>query len=286
MRIEVRLLGHVAEAALKCFQVAADIAAVEMDLPGSRLDEAGEHFHSRALAGAVGPEVAEDLARANDEADAVHNGDAAVTLGEKADFQHGGIRHRSEATSSTELDDGRIICACIAAAFYPRSPESRQRPAIAVPKPATSVKITDIRIPQLKLIRDVGSIEPAWNPGSSMSFKIGGGSFVEVHTDQGLIGIGPAMPPDLLPAVKAQLIGKDPFDIETHSARLRYYAGGSAYRGTAGVDIALWDLMGKACGQPLYKLWGGGRDRVPSVRQHDSTLDTGRAGAAREATRG
>ena len=38
---------------------------------------------------------------------------------------------------------------------------------------------------------------------------------------------------------KAQLIGKDPFDIETHSSRLRYYAGGAAYRGTAGVDIAL-----------------------------------------------
>lgn len=28
------------------------------------------------------------------------------------------------------------------------------------------------------------------------------------------------------------------------------------------MDIALWDLIGKACGQPLYKLWGGGRDRV------------------------
>ena len=52
--------------------------------------------------------------------------------------------------------------------------------AIGRPKPPTNVKITDIRVRQLKLIRDVGSIEPAWNPGSKMSFRIGGGSFVEV----------------------------------------------------------------------------------------------------------
>src|SRR5262249_1780076 len=136
--------------------------------------------------------------------------------------------------------------------------------AIAGPKPPAGLKITDIRILQLKLILTVGSIEPAWNPGSKMSFRVGGGSFVEVHTDQGLVGIGPGMQPDLLPAVKTQLVGKDPFDIETHAARLRYFAAGAPYRGTAGVDIALWDLMGKACGQPLYKLWGGGRDRVPA----------------------
>lgn len=34
--------------------------------------------------------------------------------------------------------------------------------------------------------------------------------------------------------------------------------------GCWGVEIALWDIIGKACGQPLYKLWGGFRDRVPA----------------------
>ncbi len=129
---------------------------------------------------------------------------------------------------------------------------------------AARLKITDVRVVPLRIVRETGSIEPAWNPGGRMSFRVGGGSFTEILTDQGLRGIGPGMDPGLVGAVKAQLVGKDPFDIETHSARLRYYAAGSSYRGSSCVDIALWDLIGKASGQPLYKLWGGGRDKVPA----------------------
>ena len=87
---------------------------------------------------------------------------------------------------------------------------------------------------------------------------------MEVQTDQRLSGIGPGMDPALLPAVKAQLVGEDTFDTERHHARLRYYAAGSSYRGSASADIALWDLIGKACGQPLYKLWGGAKEKVPA----------------------
>src|SRR5438270_10989862 len=67
----------------------------------------------------------------------------------------------------------------------------------------------------------------------------------------------------LLPAVKNLLVGADPFDIELHAVRL-YGIQGSGYRGTAGVEIALWDLIGKITNQPLYKLWGGGREQVPA----------------------
>ena len=132
------------------------------------------------------------------------------------------------------------------------------------PRPPGRLKITDVRVIPLRLVHEHGSLEPAWNPGGRMSFYTGGGSFVEITTDRGLTGIGPGMDPTLASAVKAQLTGQDPFDLERHVARLRYYAAGMPYRGSASVDIALWDLIGKACGQPLYKLWGGGRDKVPA----------------------
>ena len=124
------------------------------------------------------------------------------------------------------------------------------------------LKITDVVSVPLRLVETVGEMEAAWNPGTMWSRTIGGGSFVEVHTDQGLIGIGPGVSPALIPAVKERLLGEDPFDVERHSHVLRYYASGLPYQGTAGIDIALWDLIGKASGQPLYKLWGGGRDKV------------------------
>jgi L-alanine-DL-glutamate epimerase-like enolase superfamily enzyme len=128
----------------------------------------------------------------------------------------------------------------------------------------STLKITDIKLIPLKTVREVGTIEPAWDLGGQMQFQEGGGSYVEVHTDEGLVGIGPAVDENLLPAIKQHLLGKDPFATEHHAATLRYYARLSPYRGSAGIDIALWDLIGKACGQPLYKLWGGSREKIPA----------------------
>ncbi|MEP7366482.1 MAG: mandelate racemase/muconate lactonizing enzyme family protein [Acidobacteriota bacterium] len=140
-------------------------------------------------------------------------------------------------------------------------------PALAsaqAPRSPGRIRITDVKVIPLKLVKEIGEIEPAWNPGTMTAIRIGGGSIVEVYTDQGITGIGPGMDPALVPAVKAQLVGKDPFDTERHVARLRYYAQGAGYRGAASVDIALWDVIGKASNQPLYKLWGGAKDRVPA----------------------
>ncbi len=123
------------------------------------------------------------------------------------------------------------------------------------------LKITDVKTIRLRVVESVGEIKPAWDPRVWRP-QVGGGSFVEVHTDQGLTGIGPAVDASLISAVKEHLLGKDPFDIESHTHVLRYFAWGAAYQGTAGIDIALWDIIGKATGQPLYKLWGGGKDKV------------------------
>jgi D-galactarolactone cycloisomerase len=124
------------------------------------------------------------------------------------------------------------------------------------------LKVTDVRSVNLRVMEEVGELEPAWSPGRKTPFQKGGGSYVEVHTDEGLVGIGPAVDPQFIPAVKQYLVGRDPFDVEQHAAALRYYVLGIPYRGVAGVDIALWDIIGKASNQPLYKLWGGGKDKV------------------------
>jgi L-alanine-DL-glutamate epimerase-like enolase superfamily enzyme len=122
-------------------------------------------------------------------------------------------------------------------------------------------KITDIRLVPLKVLRETGSMEAAWNPGVSSTHRVGGGSYLEIRTDQGLVGIGPDMAAASLVAAKTQLLGKDPFDIEQLAGPLRYYVGG---RPVSSLEIALWDLAGKATGQPVYKLWGAHKDRVPA----------------------
>jgi D-galactarolactone cycloisomerase len=131
-----------------------------------------------------------------------------------------------------------------------------------VPARSARLRVTHVRLVPLKTVREAGSLEPAWDPGGQMTFRIGGGSYLEIHTDQGLVGIGPAMDASLLPIVNEHLAGKDPFDVEAHAARLQYYGRGRPRRGSASVDIALWDLLGKASGKPLYKLWGGTNENV------------------------
>ena len=131
-------------------------------------------------------------------------------------------------------------------------------PALAAQKAvhrAARTKITEVRNVRLKLVRELGTLEPAWTPGSTLNFRVGGGGFLEIRTDQGLVGIGPAIDPILVPLVQKALVGKDPFDTEQHNALLRYEGAGERYEGAANVDIALWDLVGKACGQPWRRNW-------------------------------
>jgi len=127
---------------------------------------------------------------------------------------------------------------------------------------SSNITVTDVKIVNLRTVEHVGELEPAWSPGRKMSFDIGGGSYTEVHTDAGITGIGPGMHPMLLDGVKAYLVGKDALEIEQHAVALNYYAQNIHYQGVAGVDMALWDIMGKAANLPLYKLWGGVKDKV------------------------
>src|SRR5258708_18371184 len=101
-------------------------------------------------------------------------------------------------------------------------------------------------------------VRPAWAPGSTWRRR--DATLVKLTTDDGLVGWGTPgyeATPALEGWIKPRLLGADPFALEQH-ARVFRNAGGCW-----GVEIALWDIIGKATGQPLYKLWGGYRDRVP-----------------------
>ena len=75
--------------------------------------------------------------------------------------------------------------------------------------------------------------------------------------------------------LRSVLIGEDPFEVERlwhkmYMASVYYGRRGAAIQVISGIDIALWDIVGKAVSKPVYKLLGGGhRDRV---RAYASTL--------------
>ena len=101
---------------------------------------------------------------------------------------------------------------------------------------------------------------------------------LRLRTDNGIEGIavtfyGGKMTGSLKVAVEelSELtVGEDPLRIEKIVAKLRAGTGDSCGPGgiftlaLSAIDIALWDIKGKALEQPLWKLLGGHRDRVPT----------------------
>ncbi|RIA37096.1 D-galactarolactone cycloisomerase [Hephaestia caeni] len=137
-------------------------------------------------------------------------------------------------------------------------------PAFALPgtlmaqSVAPPLRITDIKVARLRTVRDLGVYESRFHePPARFPARVGGFTMTEIHTDQGPVGIGPGIDAQQLERAKERLIGRDPFDVGLHARWLQVQG-----RWGTGVEIALWDLVGKACNQPLAKLWGGGMDRV------------------------
>ena len=98
---------------------------------------------------------------------------------------------------------------------------------------------------------------------------MGGSPVIRITTSEGISGYGQAetSKPYLKPFVlfyKDYLIGEDPTDVERCMLKIRRMGGfkpwGSA---VSAIEMALWDIAGKAAGVPVYKLLGGKiRDRV------------------------
>jgi len=138
-------------------------------------------------------------------------------------------------------------------------------PSVHILLRITSVQTTAVRVPLREPLKWTGGIRESAS-----------GLIVEVHTDEGVVGIGEA-PGPTLPAIQAIidsefaqfLVDQDPLRIEWILHRLEEYsrnwAGVAAYA-IAGIELALHDLKGKALGVPVAELLGGfGRESVPVI---------------------
>ena len=92
--------------------------------------------------------------------------------------------------------------------------------------------------------------------------------FVKVYTDEGITGVGEGTLEykekaflGALEHIKEYLLGQDPRDIEkhwNHTYRDAYWRGGAVLMSAlSAVETALWDILGKSLGVPVYQLLGG-----------------------------
>ena len=146
----------------------------------------------------------------------------------------------------------------------------------------TGVTVTPIRVDESKpkswlsesLVANPMSIYPEYKARrSSWNAKWGPELLVRIQTDEGLEGIGCAVPGGARPIIEDHfrhlLVGQDPFDIEKlwdqmFRSSLPYGRKGLPIMAISGVDVALWDIVGKATGQPVWRLLGGAtKESIP-----------------------
>lgn len=100
-----------------------------------------------------------------------------------------------------------------------------------------------------------------------------GGFTVEIETDKGIKGYGNGGPgggPVVESHLARLLAGRDPFDVERNwdicwRGTMHYGRAGIAMNAISGVDLAQWDIIGKALNLPVYRLLGGEtKARIPA----------------------
>src|SRR6059058_4644609 len=129
------------------------------------------------------------------------------------------------------------------------------------------MKVVDVRITGLT----GGTVDGGWPGGNRPEDDLN--TLVEVVTDEGLVGVGSAMTGKALveaavALLRPHLVGERADEPARVSEKLRQMAfwqgrGGAVEHAISGIDIALWDILGKVTGQPVSRLLGGCyRDRI------------------------
>ena len=126
----------------------------------------------------------------------------------------------------------------------------------------------------------------------AMKVEVKGGILVRVRTDEGIEGIGeagfsaeyfPTVGPIINQQLGPMLIGRDPLDIasiwqDMLEATHMWGRRGIETYAISGIDIALWDLLGKVSNQPVYRLLGAAKSTVkayyaPSLKPTEEIVD-------------
>jgi L-alanine-DL-glutamate epimerase-like enolase superfamily enzyme len=125
------------------------------------------------------------------------------------------------------------------------------------------MRITSIRTRQVNLPLPE-PFHPAWAPGRvETEIRV---VYLRVDTDAGIHGIAGhefyGAEEQAVARIATHLVGDDPLRIEKHAGTLRYLW---PYFGTAvwSVELALWDILGKTAGLPVYRLLGNVSDALP-----------------------
>jgi L-alanine-DL-glutamate epimerase-like enolase superfamily enzyme len=125
------------------------------------------------------------------------------------------------------------------------------------------MKITQVRTRQVDVALPA-PFHPAWAPGRVLTqIRL---VYVRIDTDAGIFGVAGheffGAEEQCVRQIAQHLVGEDPLRIERHAGTLRYFW---PYFGTAVwfVELALWDILGKVAGLPVYRLLGGAHDTLP-----------------------
>ena len=105
-------------------------------------------------------------------------------------------------------------------------------------------------------------------------------ALLKIYTNQGIVGLGEVR--DGASAtyalmLKSRLLGENPCDIDRLFRRIKQFGGhGRQGGGVSAVEIALWDLAGKAYGVPIYQMLGGRfREKVRIYCDTDASVPSG-----------
>jgi L-alanine-DL-glutamate epimerase-like enolase superfamily enzyme len=128
------------------------------------------------------------------------------------------------------------------------------------------VKITAIRLDRMRLPLDPPFLA-AWDP---VPRSYADATLVRVETDEGVTGYGSGDTMDGFAAWEHLFVGRDPLAIASHVKTIEtinFHAG--RYWP---LEAALWDIIGKVCGQPVSVLFGGALRRLPAYASFGSAL--------------